>query len=107
MSGIVLPPPDLRLLTARDAIVAGLVAILGERHVISTADGRRPYETDAFVAYRALPLAVVLPSTTEEVAAVLKFLSEKRVKVVAAAPARRSPAAPSRPRIAWSSACRG
>jgi glycolate oxidase len=83
MSAIVFPPPDLRILASRDAIVAGLQAILGPAGVISAEAERRAYETDALTAYRAVPLAVVLPASTEEVVAVLKFLSAKRVKVVA------------------------
>src|ERR1019366_6115387 len=83
MSAIVFPPPDLRILASRDAIVAGLQAILGRVGVISAEAERRAYETDALTAYRAVPLAVVLPSSTEDVVAVLKFLSAKRVKVVA------------------------
>jgi glycolate oxidase len=83
MSAIVFPPPDLRILAGRDAIVAGLQAILGPAGVISAEAERRAYETDALTAYRAVPLAVVLPASTEEVVAVLKFLSAKRVKVVA------------------------
>ena len=38
------------------------VAILGEDSVISAEDERRAYETDALTAYRAVPLAVVLPA---------------------------------------------
>jgi len=83
MTAIVLPAPDLRVVAARDTIVAGLVAILGARHVIASFDERRAYETDGFNAYRAVPLAVVLPGTTDEVSRVLEFLCEHRVKVVA------------------------
>ncbi|HVZ15443.1 MAG TPA: FAD-linked oxidase C-terminal domain-containing protein [Bauldia sp.] len=83
MTAIAFPAPDLRVVAAREAIVAGLVAILGERHVIASLDERRAYETDGFNAYRAVPLAVVLPGTTEEVSRVLGFLGEHRVKVVA------------------------
>ena len=42
-----------------------------------TEDERRAYETDALTAYRAVPLAVVLPGSTEEVAEVLA-LSRRR-----------------------------
>lgn len=82
MSADILPRPDAALIAARDEIVAGLSAIVGERWVISEEDERRAYETDALTAYRAVPLAVVLPGSTEEVAAVLKYLGEKRVKIV-------------------------
>jgi glycolate oxidase len=82
MSTIALPVPDARILSERDGIVAGLAAILGPEGVIAAEDERRAYETDAFTAYRVIPLAVVLPSSTEQVAAVMKFLGEKRVKIV-------------------------
>src|SRR3954447_18509266 len=48
-----------------------------------TSEGeRRAFETDALTAYRKMPLAVVLPSTTQEVSAVLKFCHQHGVKVV-------------------------
>jgi glycolate oxidase len=78
-----MPVPDQRIMARRDEIVAGLKTAVGEGHVIVAEDERRAYETDAFTAYRAVPLAVVLPATTEEVSAVLKFLSANGVKVVA------------------------
>ncbi len=40
------------------------------------------YETDALTAYRRRPLAVVLPETTAEVAAILKFAHREGVKIV-------------------------
>jgi len=83
MTAIVLPSPDRRLLAGRDDIVAGLAGIVGGRHVIASAEERRAYETDGFSCYHAVPLAVVLPATTEEVAAVLQYLAERKIKVVA------------------------
>ena len=41
------------------------------------------YETDALTAYRSKPLAVVLPETTEQVAAILTYCNENRIPVVA------------------------
>src|SRR4029079_702703 len=78
-----MPAPDRAIIARRDEIVAGLVAIVGNKHVISAEDERRAYETDALTAYRAVPLAVVLPRSTEEVSAVLAYLNANRVKVVA------------------------
>jgi glycolate oxidase len=83
MSAIVLPQPDARILAARDEIVAGLAAILGRDGVITSHDERRAFETDALATYRVVPLAVVLPTSTEQVSAILKFLGQHRVKVVA------------------------
>ncbi len=83
MSAIAMPAPDQGILARRDEIAEGLRGIVGEAHVIASEDERRAYETDALTAYRAVPLAVVLPGSTEEVSAVLKFLGEAKVKVIA------------------------
>jgi glycolate oxidase len=83
MNAIVMPPVDETVLARRDQIVAALRAVVGAAHVISSEDERRAYETDALTAYRAVPLAVVLPGSTEEVAGVLKVLSAEKVKVIA------------------------
>ncbi len=83
MSAIAMPAPDQTILARRDEIVAGLRAILGDGHVIAAEDERRAYETDALTAYRAVPLAVALPGSTGEVAAVVKYLGEQGVKIVA------------------------
>ncbi|RUT28841.1 FAD-binding protein [Arsenicitalea aurantiaca] len=83
MAEIAFPAPDPEILARRDAIVAGLARLVAPECLITEADGRRPFETDALTAYRRLPMAVVLPRTTEEVSAVLGFLNAEGVKVVA------------------------
>ena len=83
MSTIPMPTPTRRSSPAATRSWPALAAILGAEHVISAEDERRAYETDALTAYRAVPLAVVLPGSTEEVSAVLRFLGENGVKVVA------------------------
>jgi len=80
---IEMPTPDAAIIGRAPEIVAGLRDILGAEHVIVSEDERRAYETDALTAYRAVPLAVVLPGSTEEVSAVLRFLNDNRVKVIA------------------------
>ena len=75
MSAIEIPKPDPRILARRDAIVAGLAALLPPTSLITEEDERRAYETDALTAYRQMPLAVVLPETTAEVSAILAFLN--------------------------------
>ena len=82
MTQIAMPAPDPRILAKRDMIIAGLKALVPGEAVITEEDERRPYETDALTAYRRIPLAVVLPGTTEEVSAVLSFLSREGVKVI-------------------------
>ncbi|MDO5630992.1 MAG: FAD-linked oxidase C-terminal domain-containing protein [Paracoccus sp. (in: a-proteobacteria)] len=76
-----MPAPDTRLLARRDQIVALLQqAVPGA--VISDPVQTRAYECDALAAYRCPPLAVVLPRSTDEVAAVLRLCHAERVPVV-------------------------
>jgi len=82
MSHIALPEADRTIVQRRDGIVKELERLVGREALIADEDGRRAYETDALTAYRRMPLAVVLPRTTEEVAAVLAYCSANRIKVV-------------------------
>ncbi|MGC8525104.1 MAG: FAD-linked oxidase C-terminal domain-containing protein [Acidibrevibacterium sp.] len=77
-----LPAPNPATLAARERIVAGLRAILPETGVIAEPLRLKPYETDGLSAYRQTPLAVALPETTEQVAAVLRFCHDNGVRVV-------------------------
>ena len=77
-----MPNPSAAILAGRDAILRGLRAILPADAVISDPAETRAYECDALSAYRCAPLAVILPRSTEEVAAALKFLHGLRVPVV-------------------------
>ncbi|MDB5596355.1 MAG: binding domain protein [Hyphomicrobiales bacterium] len=80
---ILFPMPDQDILERRDDIIAGLGKILPADCLVTTLDERRAFETDALTAYRHVPLAVALPRSTEEVAAVLRYCHESGVKVVA------------------------
>ena len=82
MSGIAFPLPDPKILARRDDIVAGLAALVPPGSLISSETERRAFETDGFTAYRRLPLAVVLPETTAQVAAVLKYCRDEGIPVV-------------------------
>ena len=84
MSSPAIPEPDTQILSRRDEIVSALRRMVPDSEcVIADEDGRRAFETDALTAYRQMPLAVVLPTTTEQVADVLKFCKANDVKVVA------------------------
>jgi len=83
MTAIAMPPVDQAVIDRRSEIVGGLCAIVGNDHVIETEDARRVFETDALNAYRSLPLAVVLPASTDEVARVVKYLADNGVKMIA------------------------
>jgi glycolate oxidase len=77
-----LPEPKADVLAKRDEIVAGLRQLVPASGVIAEALRLRPYETDGLSAYRQPPMAVVLPETTEQLAAVLKLLHRHGVRVI-------------------------
>ncbi|KPB02537.1 FAD-binding oxidoreductase [Ahrensia marina] len=74
--------PNANITARRSAIIEGLFNLLPADCVISDERELVPFETDAFTAYRRLPLAVVLPYTTEQVADVLKYCSTNKIPVV-------------------------
>src|SRR5437868_6307349 len=77
-----MPMPDATVIERRADIVEALRRIVpGEGVIVSEAE-RRVYESDGLTAYRQLPLVVVLPSTVEQVAAVLRYCKEIGIKVV-------------------------
>ena len=79
---IAFPSPDPDILARRDAIIAGLAPLVAPEALVTSEDERRAFETDGLTAYRRMPLAVVLPSTTEEVAAVMRYCHQQGVRVV-------------------------
>ena len=77
-----MPSPDASILARKARILARLAAALPEDALIGDEAETRAYECDALSAYRCLPLAVVLPRTTEEVSAALRICREEGVPVV-------------------------
>ncbi|MFT4742706.1 MAG: glycolate oxidase [Yoonia sp.] len=77
-----MPIPDASVIERKDQIVARLLAVLPKDAVISDVVETRAYECDGLTAYRCPPLCAVLPSNTDEVAAVLKICHELGVPVV-------------------------
>jgi len=77
-----MPVPNPDVLANKAAIVAALRAVLPADAVIDAPEETRAYECDALAAYRAQPLAVVLPRTTAEVAAALRECHRLGVPVV-------------------------
>ena len=82
MSSIPMPAPDAAIIARKPQIVAALQAVLPADAVISDPTETRAYECDALTAYRCPPLAVVLPRTTEEVAAAMRICHDMGVPVV-------------------------
>ena len=79
---ICLPEPDAAIVGRRESIVRALRGLVASANVIEDDVRLAAYETDALTAYRQRPLAVVLPETTAEVAAILAFAAREGVKVV-------------------------
>ncbi len=77
-----MPLPNAAVIGKRDRVVARLAPLVAADALITDEAERRAYECDALTAYRCIPLAVVLPSTTEEVSAILRVCHEEGVPVV-------------------------
>jgi glycolate oxidase len=79
---VIMPAADQAVLARREEIVAALSAIVPGEGVIAAEHAMRPFESDGLTAYRALPMVVVLPETTAQVAAVLRYCHDNAIKVV-------------------------
>ncbi|MBD5802880.1 putative FAD-linked oxidoreductase [Azoarcus sp. Aa7] len=64
-------------------VVEALARVLPAGALMYDAEDLRPYECDGLSAYRQMPMVVALPTTEEQVVAVLKVCSEIGVPVVA------------------------
>ncbi|MBB3455800.1 glycolate oxidase [Rhizobium sp. BK313] len=74
--------PRADVLARRREIVADLADLLPSECLIHEPRELMPFETDAFISYRRMPLAVALPRTTAEVAAVMKYCHRYGIPVV-------------------------
>jgi len=79
---MLMPEPDRAVIARRAEIAAALRRIVPGEGVIVSEPERRAYESDGLTAYRQPPLVVVLPSTTAEVAAVLRYCKSEGIKIV-------------------------
>src|SRR5262250_2973811 len=69
---LVTPAPAPPPVPAPPSVVERLIAIVGDKHVIREPVDLRTYECDGLTSFRAAPSVVVLPASTEEVAAVVR-----------------------------------
>jgi glycolate oxidase len=60
-----------------------LRTIVGERGLISSAEELHTYECDGLTNFRVLPCAVLLPSSTEQVQAIVRVCHRERIPFVA------------------------
>ena len=83
MGIINMPEADKGITERRNSILADLRGIVPAEVIIDTDDQMRPFETDAFTVYRQMPLAVMLPRTTEQVSAIMAYCHQHGIKVIA------------------------
>ncbi|MBW3097116.1 FAD-linked oxidase C-terminal domain-containing protein [Pseudohoeflea coraliihabitans] len=74
--------PDQAILERRTEILADLADLLPADCLVTEERELVPFETDAFVAYRRLPLAVALPQSTEQVAALVRYCHRFNIPVI-------------------------
>lgn len=79
---MLMPKPDGGTIARRDEIIRAMRAIVADEGVIVDEDELRAYDCDALMAYKQMPLIVVLPETTAEISTVLKYCHENDVKIV-------------------------
>jgi len=79
---LTMPEPDAVTLARRAEIVAALREIVPGEGVIEHEEALRVYESDGLTAYRQLPMLVVLPETTAQVSALLRYCHANNVRVV-------------------------
>jgi len=67
----------------KTTLISALGQIVVSEALLHEAEDLHPYECDGLSAYRALPLAVVLPHTIHQVQAILRLCYQYKVPVVA------------------------
>jgi len=77
---IITADPDM--LTRRDELISRLEHLLPSDSLLCHEDQLRAYEADAQTMHKQVPMAVVLPETTEQVSAIMAVCNEVGVKVV-------------------------
>ena len=77
-----MPQADQQIINRRAEIAAGLRAIVPAECVIDSEASMKAYDSDGLSAYRQMPLVVVLPETTQQVADVMKWCRDEGVKIV-------------------------
>ena len=77
-----MPDPNRDVISRRGEIIAALRRIVPGEGVIAEEEELRAYECDGLTAYRQLPMIVVLPETTQQVAEILKYSHGSGIKIV-------------------------
>ena len=77
-----MPKPDDVVIARRAEIIKAMQAIVPGEGVIFDETELRAFECDGLMAYRQLPMIVVLPENVEQVSKILKYCHENDVKIV-------------------------
>ncbi len=77
-----MPVPDAKVIANRQQLISRLGVFLQPNQIVTERMTLRAYESDGLSAYQQLPLLVVLPENTAQVAEILRSCSEMNVKVV-------------------------
>ncbi len=77
-----MPKPDESVIARREELAAGLREIVPGEGVIDGEEELRAFDCDGLMAYKQLPLIVVLPETTKQVSDILKYCHANNVKIV-------------------------
>ena len=77
-----LPQPDPQKQLRRDELILQLSRVLTPAQVIHRAEDLIVYECDALSAYRQLPMAVVLPASTDQVAAAVRVCAGLEIPII-------------------------
>ncbi len=77
-----MPEPDRDVIARRAEIVQAMRDIVPGEGVIADDDMLKAFECDGLMAYRQLPLIVVLPDTVDQVSRILEYCHDNGVKIV-------------------------
>ena len=77
-----MPLPDQAVMARRGEIAADLRRMVPASNVIDGERSLKVYESDGLTMYRQPPLLVVLPETTAQVSAILKYCHLQGIKIV-------------------------
>jgi glycolate oxidase len=77
-----MPEPDQGVIDRRAEIIAAMRSIVPGEGVIADDAMLKAFECDGLMAYRQLPLIVVLPETTAQVSEILRYCHDNGVKIV-------------------------
>jgi glycolate oxidase len=77
-----MPAADSAVMARRASIASMLRTLVPAANVITAEDGLRAYDSDGLTAYRQSPMIVVLPETTPQISAILRYCAAEGIKVV-------------------------